>query len=304
MAKRLLLEDQIRHNKRATVWLFAVLLAIVWGMLLAVGVILGYPPLVTAPFALLFGLLYLAMASGFSVQAILKAARARPADPKKREEKLLLYRVEEMAVAAGMPMPKVYVQDSPDINAFATGRKPEEGVICVSTAALEHLDQEELQGVIGHEMSHIRNADIRIQTYAIALIGLVAMVGEMLWWGIIFGGGRGGRRGGDPRLQIVLFLVAIAFIILAPLLSRLTYLAISRRREYLADASGAQLTRNPEGLARALEKIRDRPIEARHRSDRTVASLYLANPLKRVKRESRWSTHPPLDERVRRLRQM
>lgn len=299
-----MLDEQIRHNKRATVWLFLVVFLILWGLVLAVGVLLGYPPFLMAGFALVFGLIYLAMASGFSVEAILRSARARPADPKVRQEKLLIYKVEEMAIASGLPMPKVYVTPSKDINAFATGKDPEHGVIAVTEGALERLDQEELEGVIAHEMSHIKNYDVRVQTYAIALIGLIAMIAEIVMWSMIFGGGRGGRRGGDPRLQIVLFLVALAFIILAPLLSRLTYMAISRRREYLADATGAHLTRNPEGLARALEKIGGTEPEEKHRGDRTVASLYFANPLKRTRKASLWASHPPLEERVRRLRAM
>ncbi len=299
-----MLEDQIRHNKRATVRLFVVMFLILWALAFAVGFIMGYPPILTGFFALVFGLFYLWMASSFSIDAILKASRARPVDPRVREEKLLVYKVEEMALAAGMPMPKVYVTPSRDINAFATGLKPEQGVIAVTRGALEQLDQEELEGVIAHEMSHIRNADIRVQTYAIALIGIIAMIAEMVWWGMMFGGGRGGRRDMDARVQAILYLVAFLLIILAPLLSRLTYMAISRRREYLADASGAQLTRNPEGLARALEKIGSTEPREPHKADRTVASLYLSNPLKRVRKESLWASHPPIQERVRRLRSM
>lgn len=300
-----MLEDQVRHNKRATVWLFLTVFLILWGLVFAVGYLLGYPPYLTGGFALVFGVVYLLTAGGFSVEAILRSTRARPADPRVREEKLLLYKVEELALASGMPVPKVYVTPSPDINAFATGRRPEDGVIAVTRGALERLDQEELEGVLAHEMSHIKNYDIRIQTYAIALIGIIAMIAEMVWWGMLFGGGRGGgRRGGDPRVQIVLFLLALLFIILAPLLSRLVYMAISRNREYLADATGAHLTRNPEGLARALAKIGATEPEESHKGDRTVASLYFANPLKRVRKASLWSTHPPLQDRIERLKRM
>ncbi len=303
MDERWLLEDQIRHNRRATVWLFVVVFAVLWGLVLSVGILLGYPPVLTAGFALVFGVVYLLTASGFSVEAILRSARARPANPQVRQEKLLLYKVEELALAAGIPVPKTYVTPSRDLNAFATGRKPEEGVIAVTQGALDALDQEELEGVLAHEMSHILNQDIRVQTYAIALIGIIAMIAEMVWWGMIFGRG-GDRRGGDPRVQLVLFVVALAFIILAPLLSRLVYMAISRNREYLADASGARLTRNPDGLARALTKIAGTEPKESHRGDRTVASLYLANPFKRVRKANLWSTHPPIDERIRRLGRM
>ncbi len=295
----MLLDEHIKANKRATVRLFAILLVIVWAALWGIGILLGYHPVMTGLFGLIFGLVYLAMASGAGVDTILRASRARPADPRVRQELLLLHRVEEMAIAAGLPMPKVYVMDSRDINAFAAGSKPEEAVIAVTTGALDKLDQEELQGVMAHEMSHIRNYDIRIQTYAVALIGLIAMVGEMLWWSLILGGRN--RNGGNTHP--VAIVVALVLVILAPLLSRLTFLAISRKREYLADASGAELTRNPEGLARALEKIAgEDPKEPP--SSKTVAGLYLANPFQRIRKENLWSTHPPLPERVRRLRGM
>ncbi len=171
-----LFDDHVRHNKRATVRLFVVMFLILWALVFSVGyAFIGSVP-ITAGFALIFGLVYLALVGGNSVPAILKAARARPADPSKREEKLLIMRVEEMAIAAGIPRPKVYVQPDSDINAFAAGRNPEEGIICVTTGALEALNQEELQGVIAHEMAHIKNYDIRIATYAIALIGIIAMI--------------------------------------------------------------------------------------------------------------------------------
>lgn len=303
MAEPWLFDEQIRHNRRRTIGLFVIVFVILWALVFAIGIVLGYPPILTGPFAIIFGLVYLASASSFSVPAILRSARAEPADPRIRDQKLLIYKVEELAVAAGMPVPKVYVTPSKDINAFATGRTPEEGVIAVTQGAMDQLNAEELEGVLAHEMSHIKNQDIRVQTYAIALIGIIAMLGEIIWWSMIFGG-HGNRKGGDGRAQIILFLVALVFIILAPLLSRLTYMAISRQREYLADASGAQLTRNPDGLASALAKIAGTEPTEPHRGDRTVASLYLANPLKRTEKASLWATHPPLRERIERLRRM
>jgi heat shock protein HtpX len=295
-----LLDEQIRHNKAATVRLFVVVFLILAALILAIGFVLGYPPVVTAPLALIIGLVYLAIASGSSVPAILAAARARPANPNVREEKLLIYAVEEMAIAAGInPVPKVYVQEDNDINAFATGRNPQEAIVCATTGALAALDQEELQGVIGHELSHIRNQDIKVTTYAIALIGLIALLGEIVLRSMFFGGGRRNREGGGG--QVLVFLVALVFIVLAPLLSKMVYFAISRRREYLADASGAELTRNPEGLASALEKIAARQ-PTPNRGDRTVASLYFDNPFRRRRADSVFSTHPPIQDRIDRLR--
>jgi heat shock protein HtpX len=297
MSRPMMLDEQIRHNKAATVRLFVLVFVVLALLVFAIGVVLGYPPYVTLVLALIFGGIYLAVASGSGVPAILKSARARPANPAVREEKLLLYKVEELALAAQMPVPKVYVQEDDDINAFATGKDPAHGIVCVTTTALRALSPEELEGVLAHELSHIKNYDIRVSTYAIALIGLVAMLGEIALRAMFFGGGRR-----DSRASPVLILVAIAFLVLAPLLSRMVYFAISRRREYLADASGAMLTRNPEGLASALEKIAGRQPTAHH-GDRTVASLYLDNPFrKRGARGSVWSTHPPIEDRIRRLR--
>ena len=301
-----MLDEQVRQNKRRTATLFGVVFAILFVLVFGVGVILGYPPIFTGILALVIGVVYFAIASSTSTAAILRSARARPANPAVREEKLLLYKVEELALAAQIPVPKVYVQEDDDINAFATGKDPEHGIVCVTTAALRHLDQEELEGVLAHELSHIKNYDIRVTTYAIALIGLVAMLGEILIRSLFFGGMRGGGdrgKGGGPAM-LVLFLVAIVLVILAPILSRLVYFAISRQREYLADATGATLTRNPDGLARALEKIKSRQ-PSPHRGDRTVASLYLDNPYRQLGRRERssvWSTHPPLEERIQRLR--
>lgn len=299
MQERWLLEDQIRHNRRATVGLFVIVFLILAGLVFAVGYVLGAPPLITFPLAVIGGLLYLAMASGFSIPTILKAARARPADVKVREEKLLIYKVEELAIAAGIPVPKVYVTPSRDINAFATGKKPEASVIAVTQGALERLDQEELEGVLAHEMSHIRNQDIRVQTYAIALIGIIAMIAEITLRAMFFGGGRR-----DAKVHPAVLLVAIVFLILAPVLSRVAYMAISRRREYLADASGAELTRNPGGLARALRKIGGEDLTEQHRGEKTVASLYFTNPFRRVRADSVFATHPPIEDRVARLERM
>ena len=295
-----LLDEQIRRNRRATATLFVVVFLVLVALIFAMGVLLGYPPVVTGPLAVVIALVYFLIASSSGVSAVLAAARARPANPNVREERLLIYAVEEMAIAAGLPPPKVYVQEDDDINAFAAGRNPKEAVVCATTGALRALNQEELQGVIAHELSHIKNQDIKVATYAIALIGLIAMLAEIAVRGMFFGGHRRSNdRGGGGN--IVVFLLALALVILAPILSRLVYFAIQRRREYLADASGAELSRNPEGLASALEKIAARQPTPAH-GDRTVAALYMDNPFRRGRRASVWSTHPPLDERIRRLR--
>jgi heat shock protein HtpX len=274
---------------------------LLFSVIFAIGFILGAPPILTMMLALPIALFYIFITYSFSVQSVISAAGARPINTQNREEKLLGYKVEEMALAAGIPTPKVYVQDSKDINAFATGHKPEDAIICATTGALQQLNSEELEGVIGHEMSHIRNRDILLMTVTVGVVGAIALIAEIALRMLFLSGGRSGDRkdGGN----IIIVVIAIIFIILAPIFSRLTYLAISRRREYLADADGAYLTRNPEGLAKALEKIKaDIPDDPK--GSKTVAPLYIANPFKRGLRDSIWSTHPPLDERIRRLRTM
>jgi heat shock protein HtpX len=300
----LMLDDQIRRNKNATVRLFLVVFLIVALLVLVVGYVFLGSILLSAVLALVIGGIYLAIASASGTSAILRSARARPANPAIREEKLLLYKVEELSIAAQIPMPKVYVQEDDDINAFATGKDPEHGIVCVTTTALRELDQEELEGVLAHELAHIKNYDIRVTLYAIALIGLIAMLAEIVFRSMFFGGGRrgGGKEGGAAML--VIFLVAIVFMILAPILSKMVYFAINRKREFLADATGAHLSRNPDGLARALEKIGARQPRPHH-GDKTVASLYFDNPFRKLGRRERgslFSSHPPIEERVRRLR--
>lgn len=303
MAGPLLLDEQIARNKRRTVVIVGLALLILAGVVAAAGILLQLPPAIVGVVVLASVLVYFLMSSGGSVATILRATRARAPNPNVREEKLLSYKVEELSIAAGLPVPKVYVQESRDINAFAAGRNPKEAVVCVTTGALQQLNQEELEGVLAHELSHIKNYDVRLATYTIAIIGITAIVAELvfrvMWSGGMRGRG-GGSKGGGPAV-LLLVVVAVVFLILAPLLSRLVYFAMSRRREYLADASGAHMTRNPEGLASALEKIHhDLPDDPK--GSKTVAALYIANPWKRALRDSVFSTHPPLPKRIEILR--
>ncbi len=297
-----LVEDHIRKNKRDTVLICMFMGVLLFGVILAIGIVLDTPPLFTTLVALPVVLVYILITYSFSVQSVISAARARPADPNNRDERLLMNKVDEMATAAGLPTPKVYVQDSHDINAFATGHKPEDSIICATTGAIQKLNSEELEGVIGHEMSHIMNRDTLVMTVTVGVVGAIALLSEIILYSLFWGGAGGNRRdrGGGG---IILVIIGIVFIVLAPIFSRLTYLAISRRREYLADADGAYLTRNPEGLAKALEKI-EADIPDDPKGSKTVAPLYIVNPFKRALRDSIWSTHPPLDERIRRLRSM
>jgi heat shock protein HtpX len=303
MEEQMMMEDHIAKNKRETVFLIMFMFLILLGLVAAIAILLGMPIIVALIIAIPIALIYVGATYSFSVQSVLKAAKARPANPSNRNEKLLIYKVEEMSIAAGLPTPKVYVQDSKDINAFATGKKPEESVICCTTGALELLNDQELEGVMAHEMSHIKNNDILVATVAVGVVGAIALIAEIVIYIIWFGGARGRGRGNGGEGAIILLILAIIFILLAPIFSRLTYLAISRKREYLADANGAYLTRNPDGLAGALAKIKgDLPDDPK--GSKTVAPLYIANPFKRALRDSVWSTHPPIDERIKRLQSM
>ena len=302
MEKKLLVEDHIRRNKRLTVIVCTMMALLFIAVIFAVGYIL-FPQNLLIPliFAIPIALVYVLATYSFSVRTVLSAAKARPANPNIREEKLLINRVEEMSIAAGIPMPKVYVQDSDNINAFATGKKPEKSVICTTTGALRKLNQEELEGVIAHEMSHIKNHDILIATVTIGVVGAIALIAEILFYSMLFGGvGRGRKSEGNAILMVV----AILLIILAPIFARLTYLVISRKREYLADSSGAYLTRNPNGLAQALGKIKEDHPKGKPKGSKTVAPLYISNPFKAQNIRSIWSTHPPIDERIKRLKSM
>ena len=304
MEKKLLVEDHIRRNKRNTVIVCTLMALLFIAVVFAVGYILFQGNIfISLAFGIPIAVGYVAITYSISVSTVLAAAKARPANPQVREEKLLIHRVEEMSIASGLPIPKVYVQDSEYINAFATGKKPEQAVICTTTGALRKLNQEELEGVIAHEMSHIQNHDILIMTVTIAVVGAIALISEILFYSLFWGGaGRGRKSEGN----VILMVIAILFVILAPIFARLAYLSISRRREYLADSNGAYLTRNPEGLAKALEKINlDHPKD-KPKGSKTVAPLYISNPFKRSASEkgSVWATHPPTGERIRRLRSM
>lgn len=224
---------------------------------------------------------------------------ANPAD----EYKQLVNVVTEMSLASGQPMPKVYVIDDTAPNAFATGRDPKHASVAATTGLLQKMDREELQGVMAHEMSHVGNYDIRFTLLVGVLVGSIALLADwFLRYTFWFGGGRRDRdsdRGGGGGLAIILFIVAIVLAVIAPIIGRLVQLAVSRRREALADVSAVELTRNPLGLARALRTISDDP-EVLEVANRATQHLYIVNPIKSFedRAKSMWDTHPPIAERV------
>src|SRR3989344_4610967 len=213
-----------------------------------------------------------------------------------------IYRiVENLAITAGLPIPKIYFIEDTALNAFATGRDPKHGVICLTTGIIDRLEKAELEGVIAHELSHIGNRDTLLSTVVVILVGFVALLADWFRHWAWFGGSRNGDS--KNQLQVVLMIAAVILSILAPLFAMLIQLAISRKREFLADASGALLTRYPEGLASALQKISGdtEPLEA---ANRATAHLYIANPFKGKNVAKLFMTHPPIEERIAALRGM
>ena len=220
----------------------------------------------------------------------------------------LLNVVREMSLAAGTPMPKVYIIDDTAPNAFATGRDPKHASVAITSGLLQKLDREELQGVMAHELSHVKNFDIRFALLVAVLVGSIALLADFFLRFTFWGGGRGRSRdrdGGGGGLAAILFIVAIVLAIVAPIVARFVQLAVSRQREYLADASGVELTRNPRGLERALAKIAgDR--EVLEVANRATQHLYFTNPIKKFEERSTsmFSTHPAIVDRINRLRQL
>ncbi|OGI25025.1 MAG: zinc metalloprotease HtpX [Candidatus Moranbacteria bacterium RBG_13_45_13] len=209
--------------------------------------------------------------------------------------------VENLCITAGLPTPKIYIMNDPSPNAFATGRDPEHAVIAITTGLAEKLEKKELEGVIAHELSHIGNRDILLSTVIVVLVGFVALLADFFRRWAWFGGSDDNRDRG--QLGLILFVAGIILSILAPIAAMLIQLAISRKREFLADADGALLTRYPEGLASALEKISADPAPMR-RANRATAHLFITNPFRSKKISSLFLTHPPTQERVKALRGM
>ena len=307
--KRVPFYVQIARNKRATVVLvvlFSMLLAFVafWVGLIFPGGWEGGVAVAAGVGVITFAWFLASYYSGGYL--LMTMHHAYPASP--RGDGRVLYNVvEEMAIAAGVPRPLIFVVPTSAMNAFATGRDPENSVIAVTEGLLERLNRDELQGVVAHEISHIRNYDIRLMMMVATFAGMVVILSEILWYMsrvLFYAGMPGGsnRRGGGAPL-LVLAAVAAVISLVAPIMAMLIQFAISRRREYLADASAVELTRYPEGLARALEKIAYGCRGMKYAS-KAAAHLYIQNPFIRANVSSLFATHPPIQERIRRIRAM
>jgi len=282
-------------NIRKTWILMTIFLVVVIFVGWAFSFILDNPAILY--FAVILSVLMNVFSYWYSDKIVLKMSGAKPVT---REEHMELWNVvENLSITAGLPMPKVYTIEEQAPNAFATGRDKEHATIAVTTGLLRMLDQTELEGVIAHELSHIGNRDILISTIIVVLVGFVTLLSDFfLRWSFYGGGNR------DGRLQLVMMIAGIVLAILAPLVAVLIQLAISRKREFLADASGALLTRYPKGLASALEKISANPAQMK-RANHATAHLYIANPFKGRKAVGflgkLFMTHPPVEDRTRAL---
>ena len=231
----------------------------------------------------------------------LASVRAKLAN---REQYKQLYNsVEGLTLASGLPMPKIYIMESEQINAFASGRNPQNSVVCVTTGTLKKLDKQELEGVLAHELSHIANYDIKFMTLVAVMVGLIAIVSEIFLRSLWFGGGGKDREG---KGNAILMLIGILLAILAPIVVQLVQLAISRKREYVADASAVKFTRYPRGLANALRKIKNDNVsqEDAKRYNKATAPLFISNPFRIQKMRELTSTHPSLEKRIELLERM
>ena len=236
----------------------------------------------------------------------LALATAGAKGPIAKNDNPYLYRlVENLTIGAGLPLPKIYVIPEPAINAFATGRNPQHASIAVTAGAIEKLENEELEGVIAHELSHIKNYDILLMTVVIVLVGLIALLSDWFIRIQFWGGGRKNDSRSGGQIQVILLVVGLVLLILSPIIGKIIQLAVSRKREFLADASGSLLTRYPEGLAKALEKIAAENMPLK-KANNATAHLYLASPFGRAKHlmSKLFATHPPIEERIAALRKM
>jgi heat shock protein HtpX len=302
--------EQIRSNQIRSVLLVTFMAA----LLLGIGYVLGLAFLGSALAgiviaAIVWGVMNLiALFQGDSI--ILGMSGAHKIGP--QDHPRLYNVVEEMKIASGLPkMPDIYIIDDPALNAFSTGRSPDHASVAITSGLLEKLNRDELQGVIGHEIGHINNRDIRLMMLASVLLGAIVLLAWYASRAIFFGGLAGGRRsssrggGGGGAAQLIILAVGLALIILAPIFAQLIYFAISRRREYLADASSALYTRYPEGLASALEKLENNPTQVKT-ANKATAPMYITNPFwkKGMSISDPFATHPPIQDRVRILRAM
>jgi len=283
--------DQISSNKHRTWILLGAFLVLLWGLAFLIGKAVGQPGILF--FIGVFSIGY-ALISYFVGDKMALAVNGCK-QIEKKDDPRLWRTIENLSITDGLPMPKVYIMQDPSPNAFATGRDPNHSAVCATTGLLQIMDDTELQGVIAHELGHVKNLDIRVNTLAFALVGVISMIADFFLRFAFWGG-----EDNDNKQLAVLALVAA---IIAPIAASLLQLAISRRREYLADATGALTTRYPDGLASALSKI-EQTGSALRKQNTSTAHMFFANPLKGHGITNLFSTHPPIEARIKALREM
>ena len=283
--------SSISQNKRNTVIIFSLFITIISGIGLYFSYI--YDDLTIFIFTLIFAIFYALFQYKISTTITLKINGAEPISKKDAPEFYSI--VESLSITAGLPMPKLYIINDSSMNAFAAGTNPENSVICATTGLLENMDRSEIEGVMAHEISHIKNYDIRVSMAAVALTAVIGMLSDIVLRFIFL------NDDDDDSKNPIALILGLFFVLISPLLATITRLAISRQREFLADATAVSLTRYPDGLISALEKLKNnKPLE---RQNSTTASLFISNPMKQGFFQRLFSTHPPLDDRIKRLKE-
>ncbi len=287
----------IAANKRRTVIIMALFLLIIGGLSWLLSILYG-DGRPSIAISVLIGAAIYTLISYFSASRLALALNGAK-QIEKRDDPRLYRIVENLAITEGLPMPKVYIMEDPGLNAFAAGRDPSHASVCATTGLLNALDDSELEGVMAHELGHVKNYDVRVNIVAFAMVAAIGLIADILlrmsWFG-------GRDNDDDSKAGQILFILGIVAAILTPIIATLIQLAISRQREYLADATGALATRYPEGLASALEKIGAHG-SATRRQNTSTAHLFFASPLRGGSIAHLFSTHPPIEERIKRLRE-
>lgn len=302
MEQRRTFYEEQKRNRRDSILLAIVVSLVLFGLVYSFAYIFAPEDLFfVLPVSAILIVVYTWGSYQYGDQIVIAATGARPAEG---NEFIYLNNVAEgLSIAAGIPMPKVYVMESPEINAFATGKDPQHSSIAVTTGALQKLNRAEIEGVVAHELSHIRNKDIQFMTYVTVLVGLVSILSSIIRrWNWTGGSRRRGRDRGGSGFEAAIMVLGLILAIIAPIAVALVQYAISRRREYMADASGAELTRYPEGLASALEKIKNFN-QGKMKVDEAVSPLFISDP-NHSALDNLFATHPPIEDRIQRLRQM
>lgn len=283
--------SSISQNKRNTVIIFSLFIAIISGIGLYFSYI--YDDLTIFIFTLIFAIFYALFQYKISTAITLKMNGAEPISKKDAPEFYSI--IESLSITAGLPMPKLYIINDSSMNAFAAGTDPENSVICATTGLLENMDKVEIEGVMAHEISHIKNYDIRVSMAAVALTAVIGILSDIVLRFIFF------NDDDEDSKNPIYLILGLFFVLISPLLATITRLAISRQREFLADATAVSLTRYPDGLISALEKLKNnKPLK---RQNSTTASLFISNPMKQGFFQRLFSTHPPLDDRINRLKE-